>query len=207
MTHNDAFVMLDAFVDGDLPVPDRDAVARHVAACRECSDERERIVALKAQAAALPRGLTPPVDPWPAIAEGIARRPVPWVRWIGAAAVLAAVVASALLFEATRQGQPDMVPMAAGEGPVPVRYEVYEARYQEAVVELEEALAFGRERLAPETVAIVERSLAIVDAAIAEARAALAADPASAGRWDLLSQRYRDKLMVLQSVSRLVTRS
>ncbi len=82
---------LRSHLDRELPGPDRDRVAEHLAQCGEC-DARYRAIAARAERVATALG---------ALAEGImpeapqraARRATMWPRWAAAAAMAAGLAA------------------------------------------------------------------------------------------------------------------
>ena len=78
-----------------------------------------------------------------------------------------------------------------------------QADFDRATNELGVILAAERGRLRPETVAVLERNLAVIDAAIAESRAALARDPANAELRRLFAAASRQKVDLLQWVTRV----
>ena len=209
MTHDQVQERLDTYVDGDLPPAEHTEVEVHVKRCVECQNLLARLGRLMEDAEKLPASIEPPIDLWPSIARGLDQRStgrwwfnVPRSVWAAAAAVT--IVGSAAYL--WMQRNPVLVPVVDGLV-LPVRYQDAESHYIAAFLELDEILEVGRERLSPETVDIIDRNLRIIDAAIAESRAALASDPANQDLWSLLSGRYRDRIDLLQSVSRLTARS
>ncbi|HEU4557965.1 MAG TPA: zf-HC2 domain-containing protein [Longimicrobium sp.] len=77
MTHEQATERLDDFACGELPDIERVRVQRHVEGCDECRAEVEAIQALLADAAVLPRAITPPVDLWAGISARLEPRVTP----------------------------------------------------------------------------------------------------------------------------------
>lgn len=89
---------LNGFVDGLLSAVERDAAEQHLAGCAECRRDVERLRALLASAAALPKSIEPARDLWPDIAPRLGRHGVP--RWVGVAAAVVLAAAALLLFAA-----------------------------------------------------------------------------------------------------------
>src|SRR5258708_23093299 len=74
MTCSEAEDRLDDYVDGLLPGAEFQEMELHLAGCPPCREQERRLRAVLAQAAALPKRLSPPPDPWPGIAERIGGR-------------------------------------------------------------------------------------------------------------------------------------
>lgn len=68
--HEEIQSRLNDFVDGELPPAERSEVRDHLDGCELCRGELEGLVALLADARALPREVAPPRDLW----DGIAAR-------------------------------------------------------------------------------------------------------------------------------------
>ena len=152
---------LDDYVDGELTAPELDEVELHVASCAACREEERELRALLAHAAALPKGVAPRRDLWPAISREIEarRRVIPFVPrrvLYGGLAVAAALV---LAFVFRHQGPR---PQAPGGAIFPAPLEVAaspqsalrdaEADYERATNALLATLQDHRDRLAPETI-------------------------------------------------------
>ena len=188
---------------------------RHLESCAECRADVDRIRALLAHVATLPREIDPPADLWAGIQTRISAprtigigRTLPrgaWV-WLAAAAVLLIAASSALTTLILRGGdQPvatghdersggDSVGGGAGFRTVSDEYERMDR-------DLAATLASQREKLQPETIEKVERNLAIIDQAIGEIRQALAEDPNNRALQQLLKASYGQKAALLRQVS------
>ena len=193
--HMDA--QLNEYVDGTLAARDRASVEAHLAECAGCRAAVAELRSLAAAAATLPKSIEPGRDLWAAIETRIrqrAPRNVQRVWWFGALAAAAVLVLAFGVYRLTAR-PPDR---RMGEGWVAVQ-----ADFDRATNELGVILAAERGRLRPETVVVLERNLAVIDAAIAESRAALARDPANAElRW-LFAAASRQKVELLQWVTRV----
>lgn len=213
---------LSDYLDGNLDTPDRAAVERHLADCRECAAVLEDL----GRVAHAARGLEdrqPATDLWPAIArrlEGRARVvPIDAARTparrrfsftmpqLAAAAIaLFLLSAAAVWWGIPRPGGValDRSVPADGKAPealgVPVSLEPDPA-YSDALADLEQAFDATRDRLDPATVATVERNLAIIDDAIRQTVEALRADPGSTFLYDHLERSRRQKLDVLRQAT------
>jgi alkylhydroperoxidase family enzyme len=215
---------LSAYLDGDLAAPDREAVERHLAGCRECAVVVEDLARL-ARAAGELEDVEPVTDLWPGIAARLdvrtPARVVPidedWPRGRRrfsftmpqlAAAAIALVVLSgaAVWWGSPRPGDVALDRSVPAEGralettAVPVSFEADPA-YSDALADLERAFEASRDQLDPATVATVERNLAIIDDAIRETVEALKADPGSTFLYDHLERSRRQKLDVLRQAT------
>lgn len=195
MTHDEILARLDARADGTLPAGELATVERHLAECAACRREAEALMALLADARALPRELTPGRDLWGGIEGRLAPRApstvrsIPPRRW--RPLLLAAAIATVLL------GGAALLLLRPPARPS-VAFTREQARYLAASTDLARALARDPGHLAPETQAVVGRSLSVVDQAIAEAEAALRADPRNPGLEQMLLARYAQRLELLQ---------
>src|SRR5258708_28203353 len=102
MTCSEGEARLDGSVDGLLPGAEFQEMEVHLAGCPPCREEERRLRAVLAQAAALPRLLSPARDLWPGIAERIGGQKRTALRgWgpigLAAAAAVAIALASTLL--------------------------------------------------------------------------------------------------------------
>jgi hypothetical protein len=215
---------LSAYLDGDLAAPDREAVERHLAGCRECVVVLEDLARL-ARAAGELEDPEPVTDLWPEIAARLDVRasaqvvPIDEGRPRGrrrfsftmpqlAAAAIALVVLSgaAVWWGSPRPGDVALDRYVPAEGralqttAVPVSFEADPA-YSDALADLERAFEASRDQLDPATVATVERNLAIIDDAIRETVEALKADPGSTFLYDHLERSRRQKLDVLRQAT------
>jgi predicted anti-sigma-YlaC factor YlaD len=187
---------LNEYVDGTLTLLERQAVDEHLAQCAGCREAIAELRRLVSGAQQLPPSIAPPRDLWPVIGRRIRQRAtwsVQRVWWRGALAAAAVLVIALGIFRLAA-GPPDR---RAGEGWVAVQ-----ADFDRAANELGLILAAERGRLQPETVALLERNLAVIDGAIAESRAALARDPANAELRRLFAAASRQKVELLQWVTR-----
>ena len=193
------------------------AATRHLALCGDCRADVDRIRALLAHAAALPRELDPPADLWPDIRRKMhAPRAAPFgfgrglprraYVWLAAAAILLIAASSALTTLILRGGDK---PVAAGHDErggsdslgAAAQFRTVSDEYDRMDRDLAALLASQREKLQPETIEKVERNLAIIDGAIAEIRQALAEDPNNRALQQLLKASYGQKAALLRQVS------
>jgi anti-sigma factor RsiW len=72
---------LSAFIDGELPDPERRAVERHLLGCAGCASAHQHLADAWTLAAEAPR-VTPRVDLWPRIEARLDAGP-PWRAWLG----------------------------------------------------------------------------------------------------------------------------
>jgi anti-sigma factor RsiW len=211
MTCAEAEDRLDDYVDGSLPEAEFQEMELHLSGCPACREQERRLRSVLAQAAALPRTLSPAHDLWPGIAERVAGRnasPLRGWRPIGlaAAAAVAIALASTLL---PRPGPPAAPAPLAGL-PVTVSpgsdtlHEV-EADYARATTALLAALSERPSSLSSETLASVQKNLEVIDQALAEVRLALRKDPHNGELTHMLVATHRKKLEVLRRVVKLST--
>lgn len=80
MQHTEIQSRLNDFVDGELPPAERGAVLDHLEECEACRAELEGLVALLAEARALPREIAPPRDLWAGIEARLQDRSRPPAR-------------------------------------------------------------------------------------------------------------------------------
>lgn len=199
MTCDDVRERLDDYLAGALDEEARRAFESHAAACPECSADLDAAHLLAPLTAALPRSIEPAADLWRGIEGRLApRRSARWrmAAFAAAAAILLVVASSAatLWFVQSRRE-----PLAIANTSTPA----IEAGYVDASAALLRALESERSHLAPATVATLERNLAVIDAAIAESRAALAGDPDNRALAAILWASYRQKVALLEQVTRL----
>jgi len=190
---------LNEYVDGTLSVHERQAVDEHLAHCAGCRDAVVELRRFVTEAHQLPPSITPPRDLWPVIGRRIGQRAARNVQpawWRGALAAAAVLVIALGLYRL-------LPPFAALYRPPGRGWVGVQADFDRATDELGVILAAERGRLRPETVAVLERSLAVIDAAIAESRAALARDPANAELRRLFAAASRQKVELLQWVTRV----
>ncbi len=187
----------------------------------------ERLHALLARAAALPRNIDPPAEAWAGIRRAISnpvaagrsgssRRPVAfWQRpvFLAAAATLLVLGSSAitttLIGDRTTAAQRPVAMSTSSDrtpptGPATLaEFTLVENDYIRTASQLSELLQSGESTLSPETVAKLNESLRVIDAAIFEARRALAADPANRAIVEMLSGSYEQKLDLLRRTTEM----
>jgi predicted anti-sigma-YlaC factor YlaD len=209
--------LLDDYVDGLLAEAEFQEVELHLASCAECRRQERLARALLAQAAALPREMSPRRDLWPDVAarlrgpEGarVVVRPVVarWMRpaMLAAAAAVVIVVVGVWRRGASPTGMPSasgtLIPVAAGPTSAPLLEA--ERGYAQAAASLMAALDAQKGSLSPETRATIDANLKTIDDALAEVRAALEKDPGNAQLSHLLTSTHQKKLDALQRVVRL----
>jgi anti-sigma factor RsiW len=210
---------LSAYLDGELPQAEREAVAAHLVACppcREVLDSLRRIV----KAAPNYSGSVPPRDLWPGIVRAIdARRsgrsfggwgrPQFTLVHLAAAAVLFAVVGSGVAWVVlSRQMSGRVAETLVAETTTVAPPVVLPARtraaFDRAVADLERVLATGRDRLDSATVRAIEENLALIDRAIAEARAAMLADPTNAYLQERIAANLWQKVAILRRAAAVI---
>ncbi len=209
---------LDDYVDGLLSEADFQEVELHLASCAQCRRQERLLRAVLAQAAALPRELSPGRDLWPDLAarlrgaEGarVVVRPAV-ARWMRPAALAAAAAVVIALFASLWMRGPrpvapaspmgTLVPAAAGTAAGPMLDA--EREYARATASLMAALDQQKDPLSPETRATLDANLKTIDDALAEVRAALQKDPGSAQLAHLLTSTHQKKLDALERVVRL----
>jgi Putative zinc-finger len=87
---------LSAYVDGDLPTAEAQAVRAHLAACPQCTVSIAQLTAMLTAARGLERP-EPPPSLWPAVEGAMARHERPWwfsLRLFGSGALAGAVAVS-----------------------------------------------------------------------------------------------------------------
>ena len=204
---------LHAVAEGSLPASDSARARQHIGDCVSCRADVDRLQALLARSASLPRAIEPPADLWPGIRERMqSTRVTPISRsvprraylWLAAAAILLIVASSAVTTLILRGGDR---PVATGHDETPggdtlgAQFRTVSAEYDRLDRDLAAQLASQRHKLMPETIEKVERNLAIIDQAIGEIRQALAEDPNNAALLQLLKASYGHKAALLRQVS------
>ncbi len=72
---------LNDYVDGELSLEEQHKVDQHLQQCSDCREELTSLRSLQSEAAALPRGISPPHDLWAGIEERIAQPRPLRERW------------------------------------------------------------------------------------------------------------------------------
>lgn len=213
---------LDDLVDERLAAADRREVEEHLAACPECRREAAALRRLLTAAGELPRGIEPPRDLWPGIAERLDERaaPVrtsrpdlwraPWWQQVAAAVVftlLGAGVASWLGDAASDTGPP--VPTATLEAPVGEvavaaadPFVLAEVEYLRARESLWLAATSRGSELPPERLEVVARNLTVIDDALRQIRAAIERHPDDRRLYQLALAKHRQGLDLLWDLVR-----
>jgi hypothetical protein len=205
---------LDDYVDGELEAPALHELELHLASCPSCRAEERELRALLAQAAALPRAMSPGRDLWPEIQDalrddgrgrvlGFPRRPV-FVIGLAAAAALVMVLLAPRHDEGPTGTEGGGAPAFVSESPL-ADLRGAEADYERAANALMATLQAHQDRLAPETLRSVEQNLAVIDEALREVRAALDQEPGNPELFRMLATTHRKKVEVLQRVVKLST--
>lgn len=202
MTHPEE-ARLNDYADGLLEGASVAEVAQHLERCKACDARVERIRALTAELAALPREITPERDLRPPTP---ARRPAPPRRsarpWLRAAAVVALIVAGAAIARVVSAPDPaaDDASALATEaaGLVPVDTYAHATRALRTVVEAH------RGDVPEEASRLVDRNLEVVESAIRALEQASARLPGDPDLARMLDQQYRTRLELLRSAVALV---
>jgi hypothetical protein len=220
MTCPEAELRLDDFVDGALDEREFQELELHLSGCAACREQERGLRALLAQAAALPRELSPSRDLWPAVAERLAPRKASWLSlraplsgWLPATLAAAAVVALAVawLGRTGRVGEDARTAVQASPGlaqpasvsATPANLLEAERDYVQAATALLAALQERRTLLEPEALRALEQDLLVIDTALAQIRQALAQEPASGPLNHLLASTHQKKVKALQRVEKL----
>jgi anti-sigma factor RsiW len=210
MTCEQTLAQLDDYVDGSLSEPEFQEVELHLFACAECREEERLFRSLLAQAAALPRELSPDHDLWEGISRRLQERPSGAARFRGfflnpvalaAAAVLLAIF-STLRFPSSRTST-SLKGEARFASLVEPSFAKAEGDYVRASAALKVALDAQRGSLSPKTLKTVDDDLRVIDAALESLRDAVAKDPANGELKGLLIATHQQELDVLRKVTRL----
>lgn len=215
---------LNDYVDGLLPLSERERFDRHLEACDRCAGELRQLRSLLAGLGSLPKAVPPGEDLRPAIharigraqstvgGKATARRGRVWTArsQLAAAAVVLIMLSSAATWHLARGSNRSHLPAAvAGSVPSPAanatfaRFQVLEVEYLRAAEELRSALERQEDLLDPATTELLERNLRIIDQALEESRAALLADPHSEVLQQMILTTYERKLEILRRAEAL----
>jgi hypothetical protein len=175
-------------------------------------DRNASASALDTALAALPRGIEPGRDLWPAIEAGLEPRDVRAGRrwlWPAAAAVLLVVGSSLITATLLRDDEPLVAQRAPAAGQVGYANAAFgpgqtlDPAYETARQDLARTLSERIDRLPPDARHQVEKNLAEIRRASAEINAALELSPGDPLLEELLLNAYQDELAVLASVNQL----
>jgi hypothetical protein len=207
---------LDDFVDAALAPAEADAVARHLEGCAACRAEERALRRVLDQARALPRGVEPANDLWPAIERQIRSGTVREGRFgqwllagrplLAVAAVLVAAlgaVVGLLVVHETRRGPAAAEPGAVRLAVAPAAAPDAAAEFTRARTELRAALEARRADLSPATRAVIDRNLGVIEQAAAEIETAMANDPGNQHLRGLLLAVYRQEIELLLRAAKL----
>ena len=215
---------LSDYVDGALTPDEAAEVERHMKTCASCARDVDRLHALLATAAVLPRTIDPPAALWPAIRQTLEarkgatldvtprstkRQRIFALRWLFAASVLVVATAAVSLVvrravDDSRPGQPVTAYSVSSRNASVVALMI-ERRYVPTLNQLAATLRDAQSRPARKPIPALDRSLVIVDSAIAETRAALVRDPGNRDIADLLAANYQRKLDLLKRATELTS--
>ncbi|HEX2340387.1 MAG TPA: zf-HC2 domain-containing protein [Vicinamibacterales bacterium] len=203
---------LSEYLDDELDARERSELEAHLSQCALCRTILDELRAVVSRAQAVTnRG--PDTDLWPGIAQRIAamggtRRyafSLPQLAAAGIALMVLSGGAVWMLRQQTNAPAPPAPQAAVIENvnPALVPIDLADAKYDQAVADLQEALKAGRSRLDPETIKVLEASLASIDQAIEQSQRALAADPANTYLYSHLAAARQRKLALLRRVNAL----
>jgi tetratricopeptide (TPR) repeat protein len=203
---------LSEYLDDELDARERSELEAHLSQCALCRTILDELRAVVSRAQAVThRG--PDTDLWLGIAQRIAamggtRRyafSLPQLAAAGIALMVLSGGAVWMLRQQTNEPAPPALQAAVIENvnPALVPIDLADAKYDQAVADLQEALKAGRSRLDPETITVLEASLASIDQAIEQSQRALAADPANTYLYSHLAAARQRKLALLRRVNAL----
>jgi hypothetical protein len=209
---------LSAFVDGDLPLSETQALRTHVAECPRCTVSLAELRAMSAAARTLERPEPPPTL-WAAVEGAMARHDRPWwltLRLFGSGALAGAaavsVIALGLHSWQTRQaGQSNTGPapapavataqLAASTDPLLNEAEAEFARaaaaYERSIEKLRDLLQREEPRWSPAERARCAERLAQLDEAIATSRELARRSPGDTVGNEQLFAAYQQKIAFL----------
>jgi|HubBroStandDraft_5_1064220.scaffolds.fasta_scaffold69429_2 anti-sigma factor RsiW len=205
---------LSAFVDGDLPATEAQAVRAHASACPRCTISIAELAAMVTAARRLERP-EPPPSLWPAVEGAMARHDRPWwmsLRLFGSGALAGAaavsVVALGLASWRTHRAAPAAVAPGAAlavvtvsADPLLAEAEAEFARaattYERSIEKLRALLAREEPRWSPVERARCEERLAQLDEAIASSRELAHRTPGDSVGNEQLFAAYQQKITFL----------
>jgi anti-sigma factor RsiW len=203
---------LSEYLDDELDAKERSELEAHVSQCASCRMILDELRAVVSRAQAV-TDRVPDTDLWPGIAQSIAamggtRRYTFSLPQLAAAGVALMVLSGGAVWMLRQQpNEPAPPAQQAAEignvNPTVVPIDLADAKYDQAVADLQEALKAGRSRLDPETIKVLEASLASIDQAIEQSQRALAADPANTYLYSHLAAARQRKLALLRRVNAL----
>ena len=202
---------LSAFVDGDLPSAEAQALRAHAAGCPDCTAAIADLSSIVLAARAFDRP-DPPPSLWPAVEGAMARHDRPWwlsLRLFGTGALVGAAAMSMVVLGLTtwrtHRASPAAVmpaPLAAAvQDPLLDEAEAEFARaqhaYERSIEKLRGLLAREEPRWSPEEQARCSERLAQLDEAIANSRELARKSPADTAGNEQLFAAYQQKIAFL----------
>jgi hypothetical protein len=225
MTCSEIEAALNDYVDGDLDDGARSSLESHLAGCPRCSKNLRMLQSLLERSARLPREVSPSVDLWPDVRNGLrlrgprSSRPrkVPVAErfsrsgWrLAAAGILLVISTAAITYLIVRPPgiqsvdiTTDVMEVPAGGVRVLSEFRQAEAAFTDAADHLGSLLDTRRGEISPETIAVVEHNLQIINRAIVDARRALEKDPGNIRLGHLLTAMHHQKVDLLRRATRL----
>jgi hypothetical protein len=220
---NDFRLLMNEFVDGDLPRLSQDEARVHLSECASCRDETDRIRYLVSAASSLPGEMEPPRGLWEGIesrldasgntrpqGERLRAATSPSLQFALAAAMIAVLIGAGLMAVTLLRG-PEIPPGEPAEGAVaPVTglpapeggsMDRAERVFLEAKQALKEAFNQQRGSLSPETIKRVDENLRIIGAAVNEIHLALDQDPGNRQLKRMLVAAQQREVALLRKVT------
>jgi hypothetical protein len=200
---------LSAFVDGDLPAPEAQAMRAHAAGCPDCTATIADLSSIVLAARGFDRP-DPPPSLWPAVEGAMARHDRPWwlsLRLFGTGALVGAAAMSMVVLGVTTWRAHPASPAAptplavAAPDPLLEEAEAEFARaqhaYERSIEKLRGLLAREEPRWSPEERARCSERLAQLDEAIANSREVARKSPADTAGNEQLFAAYQQKIAFL----------
>lgn len=221
MRCQDVLPRLSEFNDGDLSLPELEALREHLGQCPSCRRELEGMRSLIASARRLSNEVDLPRDLWPDIERRLSIRPwsgrahflsgsfdLGWLRLVAAAVLLLALsLPMALRWAESRAqlaAQPSTVEDAGAERLAGFSQQ---ARSADGVLaarrDLLTLLERHRDVVDAQTIQVLEENILLLDRAIGELSSALNEDPRNRNLRLLLAARYQQEMRLLQKVTRV----